>query len=111
LIRYDDRWYLTFCSDLPTQSDQRRATGAGTGTYYLRADGPFGPHHLVDARPLKADPDGSTYAGRLIDRGSAGLAFLAWERVGPNASFIGAISDPIPVLVGADGHLVLDEHP
>jgi beta-fructofuranosidase len=109
LTRHRHHWYMTFCSDLLTQSDHRRATGPGTGTYYLRASDPFGPYPLDQARALKADQDGSSYAGRLVSGSRGDLLFLSWERTRPGAGFVGAVSDPIHVLVGEDGHLTLAE--
>ncbi len=107
LIPYGEHWYLTFCSDLPTQSETRRESGPGTGTYYLRAPEAFGPYSLGDAQALEADQSGSKYAGRLVDLGDRGLAYLAWDRVRPGSHFVGAISDPVPVLVTEEGHLRL----
>jgi beta-fructofuranosidase len=107
LISYGDSWYMVFCSDMRTQADHRRRTGAGTGTYYLRSAEAFGSYPLGDARPLRADRHGSTYAGRLVDRGTQGLFFLSWSRNGPRSSFVGAISDPVPVEVSAAGDLQL----
>lgn len=105
LIAYAGDWYLVFCSDIPTQSASRRASGHGTGTYYLRADDPLGPFHLTNARPLLADHAGTTYAGRLVERDEGSLCFLAWEWADENGGFKGSISDPYPVIRLEDGEL------
>lgn len=108
LVGRDGDWYMLFCSDLPTQSRSRRRTGAGTGTYYVRSKSPLGPFRLAEAKPLSADMSGSSYAGRIVDRGDAGLSFLAWEFLDESGSFVGAIADPIPVGVDGAGDLQLD---
>lgn len=107
VLPYGEDWYLVFCSDLSTQSPERRADGPGTGTYYLRSRNPFGPFELAQARPLSADRRGSSYAGRLVDRGDQGLFLLRWEWEGDDGSFRGVISDPIPVSRSGDGELEL----
>lgn len=107
VIRYENRWYLVFCSDTATQSTRRRTNGPGSGTYYLSADDPLGPFALKDAKPLSVDRPGSTYAGRLVDLGPQGLFFLTWEWVGHGHQFLGVISDPFPVRAGTSGELEL----
>jgi beta-fructofuranosidase len=109
LMAYRDDWYLVFCSDIETQTPQRRSTGPGTGTYYLRASDPLGPYRLTEARPLAADRQGSTYAGRLVDRGDAGVFLLTWERIGDDGRFRGVIADPVRVERLASGELQLAE--
>lgn len=98
---------MLFCSDLPTQSPSRRRTGAGTGTYYVRSKSPLGPFGLTEAKPLSADMSGSSYAGRIVDLGEAGLSFLAWDFLDQSGRFVGAIADPIPVAVDHAGDLRL----
>ena len=107
VIHYEDRWYLVFCSDTPTQSPHRRRNGPGSGTYYLSGDDPLGPFPLKEARPLSVDRPGSTYAGRLVDLGDEGLYFLTWEWVGHGHEFLGVISDPFPVHGTESGELEL----
>jgi beta-fructofuranosidase len=94
-------WYLLFCSDEETQSPERRRRGAGTGTFYATAPSPLGPFDTASARPLQADRQGSTYAGRLVDHG--GPVFLAWRRADGAGRFVGELADPIGVAVGSAG--------
>jgi beta-fructofuranosidase len=103
LLERGGRWYLVFCSDVPTQSDDVRGRGLGTGTFYLVGDSPDGPFGYGGA--LVADAEGSTYAGRLHEDGSGRLVFLAWLRTGPDGGFVGELSDPWPVDVLPDGRL------
>jgi beta-fructofuranosidase len=87
--------YLIFCSNVATQSESRRVTGAGTGTYYAAADGLLGPFDAASARPLLADRIGSTYAGRLVE--FDGPKLLTWLNVDEAGAFVGQLSDPVPV--------------
>jgi beta-fructofuranosidase len=105
LLERDGRWYVVFCSDEPTQSPAVQAQSRGTGTFYLTGDSATGPFTLGGA--LGADSIGSTYAGRLHETTAGDLVFLAWERTAPDGSFVGALCDPRPVTVTADGALHL----
>lgn len=91
----DGTWYLIFCSHSDTQSDARRETGPGTGTYYMVADRPLGPFDAAEARPLQADRTGTSYAGRLVDFN--GTQLLTWLNRGASDEFVGELSDPVPV--------------
>ena len=62
------------------------------------AKGPF----LDGANPCRR------YAGKLV-QSSDRLAFMAFIQATPSSPFVGAVSDPIPVTVEADGRLLL--HP
>ena len=105
LLALGRRWYLLFCSDLATQGVHRRTTGPGTGTYYLIGDSPTGPFRMSNGGTLEADQQGSTYAGKLHRTSEGQLVFLAWHRTRPGGDFHGALSDPRPVEVLADGTL------
>lgn len=105
LVERGGRTYLLFCSDLETQAPGRRAAGAGTGTYYLIGKSPLGPFGAAGV--LEADRRGSTYAGKLHETTDGELVFLAWHRTRRDGTFHGALSDPRPVAVEADGTLRL----
>jgi beta-fructofuranosidase len=107
LIAIDDRWYILFASDLETQSAERRATGRGTGTYYVVGDSPYGPFRMLGDGALEADRLGTTYAGK-IHRGHDGVPwFIAWNRVEPDGEFAGHLSTPRRVEVEPDGSLTI----
>lgn len=109
LVAIGDHWYMLFSSDLETQSEGRRATGPGTGTYYLVADAPYGPYSMLGDGVLEADRMASTYAGK-IHRTTDGVPwFIAWNRVGPDGNFVGDLTTPRRVEVNADGTLRLVE--
>jgi beta-fructofuranosidase len=105
LVPANDRWYLLFCSDLPTQDVATRQHGAGTGTYYLVGDSPAGPFTRCGDGVAEANRLGSTYAGKLHETSSSQLVFLSWHRTRPDGSFHGALSDPRPVEFRPDGTL------
>ena len=105
LVHLGGRWYLLFCSDIETQGARRRATGPGTGTFYLVGEAPTGPFRMLGDGALAADRNGSTYAGKLHQMTDGTIVFLAWHRRGPGGDFHGALSDPRPVEVAPDGAL------
>ena len=107
LIHLGDRWYLLFCSDLDTQSPERRADGPGTGTYYLVGDAPYGPFSMLGDGALEADAIGRTYAGRIHRTNDGTPWFLAWERNDAAGRFVGCLAAPRRVEVGPDGTLAL----
>lgn len=104
VVTFHQDTYLLFSSDVETQTFDRRADGTGTGTYYVKAGGPLGPFPVGEARPLRADPQGSEYAGKLV-RQNGSLLYIAWER--GSEGFIGALTDPRTVLIGPKGDLTV----
>lgn len=101
LVDLGSRSHLLFCGELV-----RRAQPSLTGTFHLsseRADGPFAAETM---EVLEADTIGRSYAGKLIET-SWGLQFLAWERGLEPGVFAGTVSDPRPVLLAADGSVLL----
>jgi beta-fructofuranosidase len=109
LFEIDGRWYLLFCSDVPTQSPERRRRGPGTGTYYLVGESPYGPFTMIGDGALAADPTGSSYAGRLHRTSDGTVWFLDWDRCAADGSFIGGLGAPRRVESLADGSLVLTD--
>lgn len=99
--KINEHFYLLFCCDEELQSDERRAVGTGTGTFWARADHPLGTFAIQDARPLEVDTNASAYAGRVIE--SFGPKYLSWIRNGPNGVFVGELADPQSILVTEDG--------
>ncbi len=106
VIRLSNSWFLLFCSDVETQSDARRRTAPGTGTYYLTAGDPLGPWEISEARPLQADPHGSSYAGRLVSH-QGETYLLSWLRRTKEGAFVGEIDDPVPVTEEPEGRILL----
>lgn len=109
----DGRHYLLFSTSARRTSAARLArlaeqgTTAETGTHYFMAKSPHGPWRLGPAPFLAGDASGSLYAGRVAVDPEGRLVFLGFLGESAERGFIGSISDPIPVAVGADGHLDL----
>lgn len=109
LVALDERWYMLFASDLETQGEGRRTAGAGTGTYYLVADSPYGPYTMIGDGVLEADRPGTTYAGKIHHTSDGVPWFIAWHRFGTDGTFAGHLSTPRRVEVGTDGSLRIVE--
>lgn len=109
LVAMNDRWYMLFASDLETQSEERRSTGAGTGTYYMVADSPYGPYSMLGDGVLEADRLGTTYAGKIHHTSDGVPCFIAWNRIEPDGSFAGHLSAPRRIELRADGSLSLGQ--
>ncbi len=108
-IEIEGRYYLLFCAPAAAFSEARleRGLAPATGTFYLRSDTALGPFTYVD-QPLCGDARGSLYAGKLIQAPGGDWVFMAWENVAPDGTFIGALSDPLPIIVELDGNLTLN---
>lgn len=109
LVPMGDRWYMLFASDLETQSEERRKTGAGTGTYYLVSDSPYGPYTMLGDGVLESDRRGTTYAGKIHHTADDEPWFMAWNRVEDDGSFAGHLATPRRVEVNPDGSLSIAE--
>ena len=107
LVELENRWYLVYCSDVETQAPGRRAAVAGTGTFYLVGDSPYGPFEAIGDGTLEADPHGSAYAGKLHRTSADELVFISWNRSRENGDFLGTIGDPRHVDVAGDGRLTV----
>ena len=107
LFELDGRWYLLFCSDIPTQSPERRLGGPGTGTYYSVSQSPYGPFTMIGDGALAVDRIGSSYAGRVHRTSDGTTWFLDWDRCAPDGSFLGGIGAPRRVEALPDGTLTL----
>ena len=105
LVEMEGRWYILFASDLETQSAERRATGPGTGTYYLVGDSPYGPFTMIGDGVLEADATGTTYAGKIHHTHDGVPWFLAWNRVAIDGAFAGHLAAPRRIEVDSDGSL------
>lgn len=108
------RHYLLFSTSARRTSAARIARlsesdcPAETGTHYFLADSPRGPWRLGPMPFLSGDASGSLYAGRVAEDPAGRLAFLGFLGERPGHGFIGAISDPLPIAIAADGALRLE---
>jgi beta-fructofuranosidase len=80
-----------------------------TGTHYLVAENLLGPFRYLTDDFLSGDEHGSLYSGKLIQDSQGQWQFLAFKNSDEQGNFIGELSDPMPVMVLADGRLTLGE--
>lgn len=99
--------YLLFSVGAGQHSAARRARlgRAVTGTHYLAAQNPLGPYRYLTDEFLVGDTHGSLYSGKLVQDSAGAWWFMAFCNFAPDGTFIGAITDPMPVTVEADGRL------
>ena len=109
VVAIEDRYYLVFCAYGFANSAERIArVGASTGTHLYVGDTATGPFKPVSDELFAADKIGSLYAGKLVrDPVTDDWVFLAFVQHDEEGRFIGALSDPIPVEPGSDGHPTL----
>jgi beta-fructofuranosidase len=101
-------YYLLFSAPASVHSAQRhRRTGLEpvTGTHYLTADDPLGPFHASTDEFLIGDQAGSLYAGKLVLGPDGAWVLLAWRQFAPDGTFMGELSDPMPMTVDSAGNL------
>ena len=111
LVRTAGRWHLLYCTFRHTPAHLARAgsPGAWFGTHYLTGPGPRGPFRAIADDLLAADAAGTYYAGRVVEDGPDGATvFLAFRQWDPAGGFVGALSDPSPLIVRPDGSLSVD---
>jgi len=93
-------------SDHPVQQ-HRRVTRLGTNDAPAGAGGVWsvpvhGPGSWVDVAAAVRVTDESLYVGKVVHHLGAAY-FMAFRNRGPDAAFVGGITDPIPVTWRADG--------
>jgi beta-fructofuranosidase len=107
------RSYLLFCTSVRRTSAKRRDLLAArsaeleTGTHYFIADGPDGPWRLGAGPFLAGTAPYSLYAGRIVEAPDGRPVFLGTIGFQPDGSYVGALSDPIPIEATPDGELIL----
>ncbi|WP_162452591.1 family 43 glycosylhydrolase [Phytoactinopolyspora mesophila] len=108
LVQENGAVYVLFSAYGWANSEQRRRRSPEvTGTHYLVGDSTTGPFRSVTDEFLCGDPRGELYAGRMLRDRSGQLQFFGFVQFPGDEPFVGALSDPIPVDVGADGRLRL----
>jgi beta-fructofuranosidase len=111
LVRVDGSYALLVSCQAEDHSRarcERLGAPGETGTFVLVSDellGPFEP----PARPLAppSGPLGPLYAGKLVETEPGDWRFLAFRGDG-DRSFLGEITDPLPVRQDEGGRLVVD---
>ena len=90
-------------------SATRQATGTTGGVWAAHGDGPLGPFDLANAYELTDD---TLYSGRLVRRrDEPGWLLFAFHNGGSDGTFVGSISDPMPVTRRSDGTLAVLREP
>jgi beta-fructofuranosidase len=110
LIRTDGRCDLLvscLAEDHSRQRRQRLATRGQTGTFAFTGASSFGPYTAADEPLTPIDGTlGPLYAGRLIEVEPGSWSFMAFRGDG-DRSFVGELTDPLPVRFGEDGAIVV----
>ena len=96
VVRVEGRWVLLF-SCLSTEMPTASAGSGGVWSVPVA-----GPGSSVDVSVAVRVTDESLYVGKVVEHlGSA--YFMAFRNRGPDDTFVGGITDPIPVTWRADG--------
>lgn len=104
-VSIEGRHYVVFSVQNDRQS-RVAADEASTGIGYLMADDIRGPYRAGPTEFVYADRRGTLYAGRVIFDGGRPF-LLATHNHSSDGSFVGTISDPMPLTVSADGALTV----
>ncbi len=112
IAKINGRYYLLFSTMAEHHSAARRARThlpPVTGTHYLVADDPLGPFRYLSDTFLVGDALGTFYSGKLVEGPDGGWFFMAWRFIAADGAFVGELSDPMPVSVGAQGELKVQQ--
>lgn len=101
-----DRRVLLFSCDTAHLAGARLVAGEGGGIWWLPVESAAGPFEVAGARRLTAE---SFYSGRVVRTASGSSVLLAFENIATDGSFIGRLSDPMPLSWTADGALTIEE--
>jgi len=102
------RYYLLFSVQASAHSVlrcQRTGRKPVTGTHYLIAEDPLGPFRFSSDEFLVGGPTRSLYGGKLVRGPDGKWVLLASRLFAPDGSFVGELSDPLPVKVDGEGNL------
>lgn len=104
-VTIDRRHYVIYCLPWDMQPGVR-PEDALTGIGYAIGDQPTGPFRLGPTPFTSADRHGSLYAGKVVFIDDRPM-MLSTLHHGPEGSYRGEISNPIPIVVAGDGGLSL----
>jgi len=94
VVTIGSQTYLTFCCDTPRLSG--KLEGQMGGTWWARGQGSSGPFDIGGAKLLMPQ---DLYAGRLVQDRAGSWYLMAFDNRVINGDFVGAIVDPIPLVV------------
>jgi beta-fructofuranosidase len=91
---------LVFSCQAKQLSTQRQTAGTGGGIWNVPCQSLVGPFDPANAVRIS---DESLYSGRLVRNRAGQWVMLAFRNLGPDGSFVGELTDPMPVGWAADG--------
>jgi beta-fructofuranosidase len=109
VVQIGNRYHLIFCAYAScTSLAFQTRVGRVTGTHNYIGQSAAGPFVSVTDDPFAADEIGSLYAGKVVkDPITKSWAFIAFLQFDERGTFIGGLSDPIPVEAATQGELSL----
>jgi beta-fructofuranosidase len=111
LFFLDGWWFCLFSNSSRHREPSYLATGkAGmaTGTHYIRSRSPSGPFELVEEQFFAGDDVGHLYGGRVVENDNGEMVFMAFLNHMADGSFVGKLTDPMPVWTTPQGYLRID---
>jgi beta-fructofuranosidase len=111
LFHLNGWWYCLFSNSFRHRDSDyllRGTCGAATGTHYIRSRSPDGPFELVEERFFAGDRIGHFYGGRVVEQFDGTLVFMAFLNHDAHGSFVGQITDPMPIWTTPEGFLRID---
>jgi len=112
IVEIRNRYYLIFSvsSEMYAQKHLLELNSDPLhGSHYLIGDHPLGPYEYLSDRFFVGDRSGSLYSSKVIQSISGDWVLFAFRNYAVDGSFIGKLSDPIPLEVAPDGQLQI--HP
>jgi beta-fructofuranosidase len=110
VFRFGNKWYMTFCTSALHWSESYRKFNPETpvsGSHYMMADSPLGPWSVPKPFLDGANPC-RRYAAKIVDVGGK-LFLMGFLHDDADGTFIGRVSDPVPLRVDGDGQLHVEE--
>ncbi|TAJ48006.1 MAG: glycosyl hydrolase family 32 [Herbiconiux sp.] len=105
LVEIDGRQALLFSCDSPHLAGERVGERGGVWALAVPEGGLFSGE-LLSLRDAHAVTGDELYAGRAVSLPEGGWALLGFENIGSSGSFIGRLSDPVPLQWDETGRLV-----
>lgn len=109
LIVIKDGFYLLFsCGSEMLSTQGRNRFGKFTGTYYLYAESALGPFRYINEKPFLVYKNCGFYSAKIIHGPDDKLYLLAFMDYDESGTFIGEITDPMPVQIAMDRQLIIE---
>jgi beta-fructofuranosidase len=109
LVEIGGLYYLFYSTLADAHSARRRARSpAVNGTHYFVSDGPLGPFRSITDEFLAGDALGLYYGGKAVQERDKSWSMLLWRWLAPDGTFLGDLTDPVPLVVEDGGRLRLE---